>query len=358
MVDIIIPVYNTPKTELERCFRSVLHQTYTQWRLTIVDDGSAQELAQWLESVFGKTKNIQIIHTENGGVSKARNLGLTCTSEKYVVFCDADDALTSDFLEHAVSLMEHFQLDLVVGGHCQICQEKKQEFCCQMPMDTLWLYEENQIYNAIDYMLTGMVKKENKEFGEINMGSVWAKVYRRSVFGEIRFDNSVKMCEDVLFNLEYMLCCNKVGMTSEIWYTYYRNDYSATMKARTVIASQQVVFSDAINNIRPRLKTEQLENALNICLFWKMEYCLRTAYLEKTCIKKLGNVMALPPFAKAGEIHIREYVGMRLRIRILFALMKCPTALRPWQFWMYYVSFYTLSKLKNLFTKNENFLKA
>lgn len=353
MIDIIIPVYNTQIEDLQRCVNSIFYQDYEEWMITLVDDGSERDLATWIDRNYGQNPRIQIIHTENNGVSNARNKGISCSSGEYIVFCDADDTLISGFLEHAVSLMERYNLDMVIGGCKEIGNGMARDRCCLTPPEELWLYEGGRINSVTDYMLTELTKESSKELGNSYMGSVWTKVYRRSVVKDVRFNPNVKMCEDMLFNLEYMLLCRKIGLIPEAWYTYYNNSYSATNKARTAIMPQQLEFSNALNQLRPQIQTSYpcLENAMNICLFWKMEYCLRTVYMqkEKHLTRAMRSILSYAPFIETEKIRTTGYLGVRLRTKLIFGIMKFPRCLRAWLFQVYYALFYSMSWLVHHF---------
>lgn len=356
MVDIIIPVYNTPIADLERCLSSIICQHYGQWRITLVDDGSERDLAVWLDSNYGQNSQIQIIHTKNNGVSSARNIGLSYSSGEYVAFCDADDTCSPLFLEHAVSLMERYNLDFVAGGCRQIQDGTIQDMCCLIPPEELWIYEGEQIHSLIDYMLTELHRENNRELGNIYLGSVWTKVYRRSALKGIQFDTSVRMSEDMLFNLEYMLRCGRMGLTPEVWYTYYRNSYSATHKERATVAQQQISFSNAVNRYRVPCRAANVENALNICLFWKMEYCLRTVFLQRELhfVKAMRKIMAYEFFAEAIKLRTNGYLEQTLRKRLLFWIIKCPRCLHAWLFEAYYMVFYALSWFIHHFKRSKS----
>ncbi|MBR3180616.1 glycosyltransferase family 2 protein [Candidatus Saccharibacteria bacterium] len=105
-VSIIIPVYNTSPSLLEKCVESVLSQTYSNMEILVIDDGSSSEETLKKLSDFKKNKRIKIIHKDNSGVSETRNVGIRKAEGDYIVFLDSDDRLAQDFVEYAVSLMD------------------------------------------------------------------------------------------------------------------------------------------------------------------------------------------------------------------------------------------------------------
>ena len=347
MIDVIVPVYNTPVEDLERCLNSIVCQDYTQWKAILIDDGSEKALATWLDEYYGGDVRFHIVHTPNHGVSSARNLGLSLSDGEFVAFCDSDDTMETGFLAHASALMEQFNLDMVAGGCLKRTGKAVETLCCTAPENALWIYESERIRGIMDYMLTNLHRSENAELGTVYLGSIYSKLYRRSILKDIQFDSTVRMSEDTLYNAEYMLRCTRIGIVPEIWYSYYRNSYSATHKPREIIAPQQFEYSKAINQLRPLFCTAQLENTLNISLFWKMEYCLRTAYLRKkrNCIETMRDILEQETFAEVDKLNIHGYLDMKRRNRIIFSLLKIPKGLRAWGFYAYYMVFYLVSGL-------------
>ena len=104
-VSIIIPVYNAEKT-VERCVGSVLNQEYRDLEVIVVDDGSKDHTPEILDAMAEKDERLRVMHVENGGVSKARNLGLSIMQGTYVQFLDADDYIPMESTKLLVRSME------------------------------------------------------------------------------------------------------------------------------------------------------------------------------------------------------------------------------------------------------------
>ncbi|MBQ8131655.1 MAG: glycosyltransferase family 2 protein, partial [Bacilli bacterium] len=120
MIDIIIPVYNTPYADLERCLKSIENQTYKDYKVYIIDDGSKDSVKKQLDSYVSGKKNYFVKHIANAGVSNARNLGIESSNSKYLTFVDADDTIEPNFLSEAINLIEDNNLDLIIGGYHEI----------------------------------------------------------------------------------------------------------------------------------------------------------------------------------------------------------------------------------------------
>lgn len=94
-ISVVIPVYNTEKY-LKRCIDSVVAQSFTDWELILVDDGSYDNSGKICDDYAARDKRIMVKHQKNGGVSKARNIGLGSATGEYVTFLDSDDWLDSN----------------------------------------------------------------------------------------------------------------------------------------------------------------------------------------------------------------------------------------------------------------------
>lgn len=111
-VSIIIPVYKAEKC-LKRCIESVLNQTYKDWELLLIDDGSPDRSGDICDEYTKRDNRIRVFHKNNGGVSSARNLGLDNVNGEYVTFVDSDDLIDLNTLNVCISQIELFDLDLL-----------------------------------------------------------------------------------------------------------------------------------------------------------------------------------------------------------------------------------------------------
>ena len=105
IVSVVVPVYNI-KEYIDKCIDSIVNQTYSEIEIIIVDDGSSDGTEQIVDEYEKKYKNIAVYHTENKGVSAARNLGISKASGKWIIFVDGDDYLENGYVETLVELMK------------------------------------------------------------------------------------------------------------------------------------------------------------------------------------------------------------------------------------------------------------
>ena len=228
MVDIIIPVYNTPIDDLERCLNSIKNQTYSDFNVIIVDDGSNVETALYLDDYSTDDNRFKVIHVKNGGVSKARNIGLDLAKSLYITFVDSDDVVKNSFLKEAMELITNNDLDIIIGGYLEINNDKvtRRRIC----EEGLHIYEGKDIIKVFDKLLSGKLTNDNLEIGDTPTGRIYTKLYRRDILKDIRFNENIKISEDTLFIIDLMSNLNRIGIVDKIWYKYYQNDYSIVHK--------------------------------------------------------------------------------------------------------------------------------
>lgn len=190
MVSIIVPVYNCIHT-LGKCVETICAQTFEDWELLLIDDGSADGSGELCECLASEDPRIQVYHKPNGGVSSARNMGLDNAQGKYVMFCDSDDWVESNWCEIMCRIAEN-NLDCF-----PICN----------------YYRNSSTGEAMNR--PGQCKLLDKyiaktDFFHLNqqelLGIPWNKIFKRSILEEyhIRFRTELSLGEDLIFNLDYL----------------------------------------------------------------------------------------------------------------------------------------------------------
>lgn len=163
IISIVVPIYKVEK-ELDRCVQSIMHQTYRNIEIILVDDGSPDKCPAMCDEYAKKDERIVVIHKKNGGLSDARNAGLRIAKGDYVMYVDSDDYIESDACE---KLIEHItdDIDLVVGA-CKEINGSSIKFQRHTNL------EEGKVYEAQEYV-TRSIKK-----GEW-YAPAWLNLYRR-----------------------------------------------------------------------------------------------------------------------------------------------------------------------------------
>lgn len=227
LVSIIIPVFNTQKEYFEPCIKSVLGQTFSDFEVLLIDDGSKRECADLLDSWAKLDARIHLYHIKNAGVSHARNYALNHAIGKYVLFVDSDDLINKYWLKWAVGKAEEKQADAVLGrikgvpGTQEIHSDKK------ISGENI-LVEEDEIWKIQCGQLICGLKKNDPRLEVVKHG-VWGRMIRKEVIGTVRFKEGMYYGEDQVFN--HAVICNMkrvVYNMDEIYYLLEDRPGSAT----------------------------------------------------------------------------------------------------------------------------------
>lgn len=202
LLSIIVPVYNVEQY-LRKCIDSILSQTYTDFELILVDDGSTDNSGKICDEYALKDNRIIVLHKENGGVSSARNCGLDIAKGDYIAFADSDDYVDSKWLDNFISVLK--DEDIIVQGFVGVYDNKEVRS---------YIPENNCGTN------TKLIEKliDNGVYGYL-----FVKLFNRSIIevNHIRFDCNSTFREDEQFISRYMEYVTKLSISSEWGYFYY-----------------------------------------------------------------------------------------------------------------------------------------
>lgn len=221
-ISIIIPVYDVVKY-IHKCIKSVLKQTYTNLEIILVDDESPDQCGKIAEEYAVIDSRIQVIHKKNGGLSDARNAGLSIATGEFIYFLDSDDYIENDLIEKAYGIYESQDVDLVCFNYVRLNEATGEVHKTHFP---------NQCYerkNSGENLILSVYLEEKIEF------CVWNKLYKTDIIkkNNIHFENNYEVfSEDISFNLYYILYCNKIVMLEECLHYYLIRESSIMGKSK------------------------------------------------------------------------------------------------------------------------------
>lgn len=230
-VSIIIPLYNAEPL-FRRCIESARAQTIEEpIEIIVVDDASTDQSGALADHAAEMDERILVRHLAGGncGPANARNAGLDVACGEYVFFLDADDSLTPDAIKELYAAAKAVDSDWTIGDfHCYINDADIRADAFFFPDDTL--FTDGDICELIKSDM-----ESTRQF--IKTGTVWGKLYRRSVMVEngIRFDAELRQCEDMAFNRNYMGAARKVYYLRKKLYNHYLNPGMNTARTRTIM---------------------------------------------------------------------------------------------------------------------------
>ena len=238
-ISVILPVYNAEKY-LRRCIDSILAQTFTDFELLLIDDGSKDKSGEICDEYARKDNRVKVFHKENGGVSSARQFGVEKAIGKYSIHVDCDDLVSVQMLEEMYRTAEKDGYDIVITNYFHNDEYIVEEY----PEETTQI-----IYD----MLGGKIR-----------GVMWNKLVNHSLYKryEIYFPVGINFCEDVYVCTQLFLCTRKICHLNKAYYYYLDNSNSITRCLNKSILLQRVKFIEKITDLL-------LKKGLQCnCLFW------------------------------------------------------------------------------------------
>lgn len=256
-VSMIVPVYQV-ENYIAQCIESVLYQTFQDFELILIDDGSKDQSGSICDSYAEKDDRILVIHTKNRGAAAARNVGLEQASGNYITFLDGDDYLDKHMIERLYAAIKQSEYDMVVCDFLNLLPDEKDNFIVQLQEKTV---DGREVLEHL---------KNEKNYGLWTI--VWNKIYKREVLENLRFPDG-KYFEDEFFSNKLYLKCNQIHVIPD------------------VLCYHRVLASSTMN-------TQKTENYLDLldAMQERIEIYLKYDYSEDEIYKVL--IFLLDPFTK------------------------------------------------------------
>lgn len=229
-VTIIIPVYNSEKY-IGRCLDSVISQSYTDFKILVVNDGSKDNSQQIINEYISRyPEKIISIEQENKGVAVTRNESIKKAMGKYIMFIDNDDFIDKDYIKTYISTIEEGDYDAVIGGYRRPDENGK---------------------------IVRTLPLKESEWAKFMIMTPWAKIFKKQYL----IDNDIEFLknnigEDIYFNLKAMLLSKKIKVIEYIGYNWLFNTTSVSNTKQKNIQNLQVY--ELLNSCYDMLKEEKL----------------------------------------------------------------------------------------------------
>ncbi len=295
---IVVPVYNAEKT-LKKCVKSILKQTYSDWRLVLVDDGSPDNSGKICDKFAAKDSRINVLHIENSGPSAARKAGVaTIPDGGYCAFCDSDDRMPANAIECMMRETEKNGVDMVCGGVVKTYMNVK------LPnAQTYKCFSNTGVYGKTE-MLSDLYASC---FGASNFPvSLWGKIYKTDKIKPVILDECEiprKFAEDLDVNLRVMPLLDGCSIIPETVYYYRMGGGTSRFMAEYFDDSlfmynrkkEYVRYYTGKSNIMGMLSAEILSNSITY-----LTMCKRfERYTKGSLLKETEYVCSLPEIREA-----------------------------------------------------------
>lgn len=210
-ISIIIPIYNI-ELYVGRCLDSLIHQSYKNIEIIVVDDGSVDASGRIADEYAKKDLRIKVLHQKNGGVSSARNTGINNATGEYIMFVDGDDKLALSACKECIASMKGDEA-LISFSASRVNSDEKGDVI------------EGRADGSVEYV-TGSVAVMKRYLQQDNL-RIWAQLFKRSTMGKLRFDTSMRIHEDALFMLQFLEKANSASIINTPFYFYISRPGSA-----------------------------------------------------------------------------------------------------------------------------------
>lgn len=218
LISVIVPVYKVEKY-LDRCVKSVLRQTFQDFEIILVDDGSPDACGAMCDAWAERDTRIRVVHKENGGMSSARNAGLALAKGEYISFIDSDDWVEPDMFSYLYNLLQTYPQAQM--SQCGYCADREESYVEAQQSEVLELYDKNRIWEYF-YRVRG----------ETSNNAIWNKLYRREVLNGFSFVEGLKF-EDVVACYEFFNHADCMIVSNRCLYHYFVNDSGVTRSGFT-----------------------------------------------------------------------------------------------------------------------------
>lgn len=302
LISVIVPVYNVEKY-LRRCVESILKQTYKKIEIVLVDDGSTDQSGEICNEYVKKDRRIHVIHKKNGGLSDARNAGLTVAQGEYVAFIDSDDFIHEDYVLRLYEILQEKHADIAV---CHFEKGRKNEFT-----KTRSRKKEVQCFCAEQ-----MLKAWHGKYKHIET-MAWNKLYKRELFTEnniqypVGYYNEDVQTTHLLVDKSQCIC-----LTDERLYYYFQRKESITGTLSQKKVEDNIFSQRKRQNFFKQKGYAEAYERLSIKLqkYFMLTFCLlreqESGKLKKELIEQF----------KGGYEIVCAYKSTSMKDRILFAL--------------------------------------
>ena len=230
LVSIIVPVYNVEQY-LRQCVDSILSQTFSDFELILVDDGSPDNCGAICDKYAEKDNRIIVIHKENGGVSSARNSALDIATGEYIIFVDSDDTVNDSYVSELIKWQD---FDFVTAGYNY-----------QAPNGE-W-YE--RIFQDDSVFQNNLKLFPSKYIGKYYFGSPWATLMKKQIIdsANLRFDKNIHSGEDTLFIMQYLAYAEKIKSLPHCGYNYFYHSGSLSKSTNDTYWKWRIYIEEEIN---------------------------------------------------------------------------------------------------------------
>lgn len=320
LISIIMPVYKVEHELLENAFQSVLRQSYENIELIAIDDGSPDDCGSICDAYGKKDARVRVIHTENKGVSSARNTGMSIAEGKFIMFVDSDDYIDQDMVENLYHMIYKHEAD------CAICGCVKTQHTDDKPEHNngdfeVKVFDRREITNALFYM--------EQPFEGFELTAVWGTLYKKSAIEGMRFNTKMKIGEDFEFRYQLFRKINKAVCADLRGYHYLIRESSAMRngfdpgKLNSIVELEKMIDAPENREYRDGIISRAVNIAIVILFMIPIESEYKKIRADVICFLKKYRKSAVSNPRTRGKVKMAlrlSYFGFD-NVQRIFGLM-------------------------------------
>lgn len=309
MISIIVPVYDV-EPYIRQCIDSILNQTYKDIEILLIDDGSPDNCGRICDEYAKQDSRIRVFHTENRGLSAARNLGLKEAKGEYIGFVDSDDWIEPDMYEVLLRSLQEEEADISICGYWLEYTDKKSDW---QPSKAIYQNKE-----ALKALLEWNIKS-----------NVWNKLYCRDVLQNVTFPDG-RYFEDIYFTIHILVQSQKtvVNPVCEYHYRKRQESISSDHSAKSLIdlAEARLFRYEYVRENEPEIFREYQDSLLlNTVKAISRIWCRWHGYSKTEKESCTGNILKLKQFSQTNFPLFGKHswpIGLRLKAPFLHSNSK------------------------------------
>lgn len=307
MISVIVPVYKV-EDYMDKCIASILGQTFTDYELILVDDGSPDNCPAKCDEWAAKDPRIRVLHMPHRSLSDARNEGLEIALGEYVCFVDSDDWIAPDMLETLYQLIRDTGTDLAICNYMRVNLEGEP------------VKEPHHFLEGVRTQETFWEQFFNERNDRTYYAVSWNKIYKRKLFDHLQFCSG-RIHQDIYLLYDLISACTTVALSDKIVYYYLQRDTGIVKSGRSL---KNLTEPEAyLNMVEPFMAQEKWDYA-GCALDIASRYLLRREYGENG----KSSPVYLAVVARAEELYrkMAPHLPLAKRIRLFFFFKAEPLA--------------------------------
>lgn len=309
-VSIIIPIYNAEQ-HLRKCLESIKEQSYKDFEAILVDDGSTDKSADICSEYVRHDNRFSYVCKENGGVSSARNLGISKARGTWMSFIDADDWVVKEYLQ--VLMSQQNVADITFFGEITIKENREINRISLRPK---FCSDRKDIEQAIYELKCG-------DYGDV-FGWTWDKIFRADIIREnnVRFSENISFREDEIFTFEYCRYITSLNIIDDILYFYRAGNNGLTSQGllKTDLLPSSIKLEESLNYYsHPALREHMLRSITDYRAMHIYAHPMKDI-LENLKEYKALTIRHPQPGIECGINHLTQYLNKSFGLGYLYCL--------------------------------------